>query len=244
MSEVRCQKTGLRIKCPAVRNRRPEKGFTLMEVLVATAILAIVVTTVLASFNSVFSTTEALDDGAEIFEMAKSCLKRITLDLKSIYVARRPLYKPPELDQPPDPYRLVAGVQDTGGTGFAKNLRFASRAHVALEQSVRTGVAEIVYYVQAGEDGRLTLKRADNLYPYPVFEEKGSDPVLCKYVKSLSFKFYDQDGSEFDIWDSDSEDFGYATPKAVGIKLELEKKAASYTFETMVSLPVSREKSE
>jgi len=229
---------------PEARSQKSEKGFTLMEILVATAILAIVVTTVLASFNSVFSTTEVLDESAEIYEMAKSCLKRMALDLKSIHVTRRPLYKPPELDQPPDPYRLVASVQDTGGMGFAQNLRFTSRAHVALEQSARAGIAEIIYYVQPREDGLLTLKRADNLYPYPAFEEKGSDAVLCKYVKSLSFKFYDQEGNELDVWDSDSDEFGYATPKAIGIKLELGKKAALHTFETMVSLPVFREKSE
>jgi general secretion pathway protein J len=228
---------------PAASSRKAA-GFTLMEILVATAILAIVVTTILASFNSVFSTTEVLDDSAATYEMAKNCLKRMVLDLESIHVSRRPLYKPPELDQPPDLYRLVASVQDAGGTGFAQNLRFASRAHVGLEKSSREGIAEIIYYVQARDDGHLALKRADNLYPYPAFEERGSDPVLCKYVKSLSFKFYDQEGIEFDVWDSDSDEFGYATPKAIGIKLELANKAISQTFETMVVLPVFREKSE
>jgi general secretion pathway protein J len=60
----------------------------------------------------------------------------------------------------------------------------------------------------------------------------------------LSFKFYDKEGIEFDVWDSDSEEFGYATPKAIAIKLELAKNAASHTFETMVSLPISREKTD
>jgi prepilin-type N-terminal cleavage/methylation domain-containing protein len=69
------------IECPAARSRKPEAirkrataGFTLMEILVAIAILAIVVTTVLASFNSVFSTTEVLDENANLYEMAKNCL--------------------------------------------------------------------------------------------------------------------------------------------------------------------------
>lgn len=224
--------------------QQTDTGFTLMEILVATAILAIVVTTVLASFNSVFSTTEVLDESADIYEMAKNCLKRITLDLESIHVTQRPIYKPPELDQPPDPYRFIAAVGDTGGTGFAQNIRFTSRAHVGFGKDFRQGIAEIVYYGKSSEDGHLTLKRADNLYPYPEFEEKGSDPALCKYVKSLSFKFYDQEGIEFDYWDSDSEEFGYATPKAIAIKLELANKSVSHTFETMVSLPIFREKTD
>ena len=219
------------------------RGFTLMEVLVAIAILAIVVTTILASFNSVFSTTEVLDESADIFEMAKNCLKRMTLDLESIHFAQRPIYHPPELDQPPDPYRLVASTEGSGGTGFAQ-LRFTSNAHLPLEKGQRGGIAEIVYYLQPREDGLSVLKRADNLYPYPDFEEKGSDPVLSKYVKSLAFKFYDKEGIEFDVWDSDSDEFGYASPAAIGIKLELASKTASHTFETMVALPISREKAE
>jgi general secretion pathway protein J len=223
--------------------QRETAGFTLMEVLVAIAILAIVVTTILASFNSVFSTTEVLDESADIYEMAKNCMKRMALDLESIHIAQRPIYKPPELDQAPDPYRLVATTKDIGGTGFAQ-IRFASRAHVGLEKSPRAGIAEIIYYVQARDDGLPALKRADNLYPYPDFEEKGSDPVLSKYVKSLAFKFYNKEGLEFDVWDSDSDEFGYATPTAIGIKLELASNTTSHTFETMVSLPISREKAE
>ena len=235
---------------PVVRNQQPETsrrptaaGFTLMEVLVAIAILAIVVTTILASFNSVFSTTEVLDESADLYAMAKNCMKRIVLDLESIHIVQRPIYKPPELDQPPDPYRIVATTNDIGGMGFAQ-IRFASRAHVRLEKSPREGIAEIIYYVQPRDDGHLVLKRADNLYPYPDFEERGSDPVLSKYVKSLAFKFYDQEGLEYDVWDSDSDEFGYATPKLIAIQLELANKSTSQTFETRVFLPLLREKTE
>ena len=238
------RRPGARSQKPETSGQKPYAGFTLMEVLVATAILAIVVTTVLVSFNSVFSTTAVLDESADIYEMAKNCLKRMVLDLESIHVARRPIYKPPEFDQPPDPYRFVASVEDTGGTGFAQNLRFTSRAHVGFEKNPKKGIAEVIYYVKAADDGHLSLIRADNLFPYPEFEKRGSDPVLCKYVKSLSFKFYDRDGIEFDVWDSDSDEFGYATPAAIAVKLELANTAAAHTFETMVALPVSREKTD
>jgi general secretion pathway protein J len=237
MSEIRKQKP------VASRQHAAGRGFTLMEVLVAITILAIVVTTILASFNSVFSTTEVLDENADLYAMAKNCMKRIVLDLESIHIAQRPIYKPPELDQPPDPYRIVAATEDIGGTGFAQ-IRFTSRAHLGLENSAREGIAEIIYYVQSRGDGHLALKRADHLYPYPDFEESGSDPVLSKYVKSLAFKFYDQEGLEYDVWDSDSDEFGYATPTAIAIRLELANKSATQTFETRVLLPLLREKTE
>jgi general secretion pathway protein J len=243
ISENRKQNRVASIQLPATRSQKPESGFTLMEVLVAIAILAIVVTTILASFNSVFSTTEVLDESADLYAMAKNCMKRIVLDLESIHIVQRPIYKPPELDQPPDPYRIVATTKDIGGTGFAQ-IRFTSRAHVGLENSPREGIAEIIYYVQSSDDGHPVLRRADNLYPYPDFEERGSDPALSKYVKSLTFKFYDAEGSEYDVWDSDSDEFGYATPKVIAIQLELANDSASQTFETRVLLPLLREKTE
>jgi general secretion pathway protein J len=226
-----------------LNTRYSKYGFTLMEVMLAIFILGIVVTTILASFNSVFSTTEALDSDADIYEMAKNCMKRMTRDLGSIHIAQRPLYKPPGFDDPPDQYRIVGTTKDIGGTSFAE-LRFTSRAHVRLEKSLVDGIAEIIFYVQAKDKDHLVLKRSDRLFPYPPFEEKGSDPVLCKYLKSFEFKYYDQEGTEFDVWNSDSDEFGYATPAAIGIKLELANKSVSHTFETLVSLPVFREKTD
>ena len=227
-------------------NQRPQihkSGFTLLEILLAILILAVVVTTVLGSFNAVFSTTATLDNSARIHAMAKTCLNRILADLGALTIAPRPFYKPPDYDDPPDPYRIVGSTAESDGTGFAV-LGFASRAHLPMENSSRTGIAAINYYIMAKEDGQSVLKRSDTLYPYPAFEENSSDPVLCERVKSLAFTYYDPEGSDYESWDSDSENFNYATPTAIEIKLEIGDETESYTFQTMVKLPVYREKSE
>jgi len=106
---------------PATSNQRPatSNGFTLMEILLAFLILGIVLTTVLASFNAVFSTTDTLNSSSRFYEMAKSCLNRMTLDLEAFYALQPPLYKKPEFDDPPDPYRFV-------GSNTEKVVRTAS----------------------------------------------------------------------------------------------------------------------
>jgi len=218
-------------------------GFTLIEILLAFLILGIVLTTVLASFNAVFSTTDALNSSSRYFDMAKNSLNRMTRDLEAIYVRQPPLYKKPKFDDPPDLYRVVGSTAEAGGTSFAA-IRFASSAHIQLEKSRRNGIAEIVYYVQAKDDGNMVLKRADHLYPYPEFEEKGADPVLCNNLKSLAFKFYDADGDEFDEWDSDSDEYKFATPTAIRIQLEIGNATVSYEFQTTVHLAARREKIE
>jgi hypothetical protein len=128
------------------------------------------------------------------------------------------------------------------GTKLAK-LRFTSRAHVPIGKSRLEGIAEIVYYVQAGSDGSLRLKRADNLYPYPRFEERSADPVLCENVKALAFEFADAEGRTFDTWDSESSIFGNATPVSVAVRLEIADGNTTYGFQTTVALPSMRRKS-
>jgi general secretion pathway protein J len=231
---------------PETKNHKPETGacgFTLMEILLAFLILGIVVTTILASFNAVFSTTDTLKNSSRYYDMAKNCLNRMTLDLGAVYITQPPLYKPPKFDDPPDPYRIEGSSSEIEGTDFAF-IRFASSAHIPLNKSVKRGIAEIVYYVQGQDDGLPVLRRGDHLYPYPPFEENSGDPVLIEHVKSLAFTYYDSEGSEFEEWDSDSDEYGYATPTAIGIQLEIGNESTSYNFETTVRFAINREKIE
>ena len=167
----------------------------------------------------------------------------MTLDLGALYISQPPLYKPPNFDDPPDPYRIVGSSNETGGTSFA-NIRFTSNAHIPLNKSIKRGVAEIVYYVQGRDDDQQVLRRSDNLYPYPPFKENSGDPVLSEHVKSLAFTYYDSEGSEFEEWDSDSDEYGYATPAAIGIQLEIGDESVSYNFETTVRFEMNRVKIE
>jgi len=223
--------------------RWKDHGFTLLEIMVAIFIFAIIVTTIFTSYSTLLSANKSSDQGTAPYEMAKNCLNRMTVDLESIHVTLPPGYSPPALGEPPELYRIVGEIYDIQGTAFPR-LRFTSLAHLSFGGKTEKGIAEIVYYIQASGDGNYVLKRADNLYPYEIFEEKAGDPVLCTDVKSLTFKYYDQDGTAYDLWDSDDEDFRYSTPKAIGINLELAEGSNSLWFKTMVTLPVYRKKKE
>jgi general secretion pathway protein J len=230
---------------PATRNpqpatRNPSPGFTLLEILIAIFIFAIIITTVFASYRIVFSNTDIINKEITSYEMARNCLNRMIMDLQSVHVSLPPGYTPPDFDDPPDPFRIVGETTDIKGNGFPW-LRFTSLAHLPLRNNKHGGIVEIGYYIQGTDDAGFILKRADNSYPFQDFEEKASDPVLCEDVKALTIKYLDQEGEEYDVWDSDDETYEYATPKAVKIKLELETGSEPLLFETMVTLPVIRE---
>jgi hypothetical protein len=61
---------------------------------------------------------------------------------------------------------------------------------------------------------------------------------------SLTFKYYDAEGAEFEEWNSDSDEYDHATPAAIGVQLEIGDESRSYEFETMVRLAVRRDKIE
>lgn len=240
-SRINTYKSIFKTRNPAHNIQKSVDGFTLLEILIAIFIFSIVVTTIFASYNSVFTGTESIDRTITTFEMAKNCLNRIVFDLNSTYIALPPQYTPPDFDTPPNPYRVVGNTVYIKSKDFPR-LRFTSLSHMPFRGKVEEGIAEIVYYVQETESRGYVLRRADSLYPYQPFEENNSHPVLCEAIKSLSFKFYDQEEIEYDLWDSEAEDFGYATPTSIGIKLELDNGSGSQLFETKVTLPVHRAK--
>ena len=214
-------------------------GFSLLEILIAVFIFAIVMTTVFGSFNLVFVGVNDIEAGMGRYDMARSCLDRMLLDLQSVQLTLKPRYRPPENDDTPDPYRIVGETSDVDAESFGR-LRFASRAHVPTNQSSWEGVAEIVYYVDQDTNGRFVLRRSDQLEPYDDDRDDISDPILCDRLVGLTFTYFDAEGNDYEYWDSESDDFGFATPAAIEIKLVLGTEDNSDTFTTMVRLPHHR----
>jgi len=244
------KKRGCRIQCaipqflyPRFGISPPEMGFTFLEILVTIFIFAIIATTIFGSYNSIFSNAAEIKADMMASEMAKSSLNRMVLDFQSMYLSLPPAYSQPQGDQEPDPYRMVGEVTASGGTPFAR-LRFASLAHLPLGSTRPEGIAVIIYYVRSTRDGKYTLRRSDKLIVYGDAEEKETDPILCENLKALTFTYYGTEGEENDTWDSESEDLGYSTPRAIGIKLAIGNNERIQTFETLVKLPQFREKTE
>jgi general secretion pathway protein J len=89
----------------------------------------------------------------------------------------------------------------------------------------------------------VVLRRADNLYPFPDFEPRSSDPIICEEVKLFTLLYVDEEGETSEDWNSDAENDGFATPRAVVVRLVTGEDDESFTFETRIPLPVFRKKS-
>jgi general secretion pathway protein J len=226
---------------PNIRFRGRNKGFTLLEVLVAMSILAVVMGLIFGTFEGVFSNSGHVNAGSDIYKMADNCLKRIGMDLKSLHVMQQPAYQVPDThSNNSDLYRIEGKTESFGGGSFAR-MRFTSLAHLPMGGRHREGIAEIVYYIQEVGSGNYVLRRADRLYPYPeTFEPTERDPVLCEQVLSFKLIYFDKEGREHEAWDSEADNYEYSTPKTIAIHLKVGNSEFSYDFATEIMLPMHR----
>ncbi|MDI6797236.1 MAG: type II secretion system protein [Desulfatibacillaceae bacterium] len=223
-----------------------QSAFTLLEVLMAIFVFAVVMSLVFGSWKATLDNTAQTQKSLGLYFEVKTSLARMSQDISSLHAARPPDYKPPTSAlSEPDPYRIQTSGIMLGDPGFP-TLRFVSRAHADLTGTGLTGLSEIVYYVtrERGADESFVLRRKDSL-AWDLFESAPVlDPVLCQGIEKISFVFIDNEGRTHDAWDSESPMFGYATPRAVGIILEIapdSQGARPLVFETRVDLPIFRD---
>lgn len=218
-----------------------DRGFTLIEILIAILILSIVLTTVYASYTGTFRFIRSSQEDSEIYGMARSAIARMSKDIgglipyNSAYVFKG------------DSYSLK-------GKDFMR-LSFLSSKHIAFSKGgVDSGVAMIGYeVVEDAENDGFMLIRTD----VAGWAEEGVDKVdkqsspeeilkkgfiICRGLDSVVFKFYDAEGKEYDVWDSVSgaEKQKKQAPTVLMITLNLinkNNKERPYHFMTKIFIP-------
>lgn len=209
------------------------KGFTLIEILIAVFILGIVLTTVYASYTGIFRTIRATETDAELYGMARTVLERMTRDLEATAPWK-------------GAFTFTARPYNLGDREFTR-LTFRSTAHIAFgEQGEPAGIAVIEYGVEEGtEKEGYALSRSDSLHRDPGKEEAPTGGfLLCDRVETLTYRFFDSAGKEYDTWDNGQDEAQKKkAPAMVEIRLGLvneNDREHPFPFMTRVRLPLSQ----
>jgi general secretion pathway protein J len=215
-----------------------ERGFTLVELLIAIFIFTIVVSSVYGAYRATFRIVHGSEFHLATSRNASIAIERMTDDLSSIVSS---------------PGGALRGERhDLHGTR-GDSLVFISSAHLVLSKTdVFNGYTMIAYSIERDEQGGLlNLYRSDTvLVPGGEREEKGiRKEILAKGLKEVRFTYVDADGKQTDDWQSDKgqtmigEDEQAAEvllPKLVYLKLAfaeaIDSKGES-VFTTAVALP-------
>ncbi|MFO7751383.1 MAG: type II secretion system protein [Desulfobacteraceae bacterium] len=210
-------------------------GFTLIEILVAVVIFAVLMTTLFSSFSAFINSASAVKDQVNSVSRIRNATQRILKDLAALYIVRPPRYEKPGFDSAGDPFRMVCDETSVSGSSFSR-LRFASSGHISLDGSDGAGIARIVYYVRQSSRG-FELCRSDTLPPFPDFQPSDCDPVVCRNITEFEITLFDRDGNDYARWDSEAELFDFTVPVSLDIRIVFNDKE---TVETGVALPVQR----
>jgi len=215
------------------------KGFTLMEIMLATIILGMVVSMVTMSLSGSLRVVEATRDQGDLYYRAQIVLQRIGEDLESALLI--------------DGVDFVAAAPAEADTKQVL-VRFTSMAHVAFDpEGDQDGMGSIGYALIPDPEnkGQMVLLRSDQLatpQQKETDEEFRDGFLLSDRLRSVTFAYFDSEGEEFDSWDTRVDPQADAKekrlkrrlPAAVSCRLEFwldRDEETTLIFQTSVKIP-------
>jgi general secretion pathway protein J len=211
------------------------QGFTLMEVMIAVAITALMGGLIATSFTTSFRAKEIIEGEAERYRMLRAAMSRMSREIGAAFVSDR--Y---DLKRYRDSY-----ARPTNFVGDRDRLLFTSLAHERLYTDAKESDQMVVEYsvktsAERGANGRRDLIRREN----PVLDERmdrgGTEDVLFEGVLRLEFNYWDSDKKDWvNEWDTRRSERKSFLPTRVRITLyakDENDREVRYTTQTRVML--------
>lgn len=174
------------------------RGFTLLELLVAISILAMVSVLIYGAFSSMRKTKEGLERIQDRYREGRIAMQRITRELSGAYLS---------LHVPTDPSLLVVSTAFVGTRGNpADRVDFNAFANMRRDRDVHeSDQAEISYFGSANPDGSGTTDLVRRVSTRPDHEptKGGRVEVLATNIDLFELEYLDATtGLWTETWDS------------------------------------------
>ena len=202
------------------------RGFTLLEVLVSVAILAIIMAALYSAYTTNVEAIQIARENGLVHQTARIALDRITRDLQSALT---------EIRSPSGTNRLGFAGKDQERDGARMDrIDFATLTYMPLaEQSPATDLCEVGYrVVEDGEEPQvLVLMRrqkilsalpGDDAGPGEGFGEGGIEEELARNLAGFRITYEDARGDEVDQWSTQETMSPAALPVLVRVRLVLK----------------------
>ena len=205
-------------------------GFTLLEILIAIAILALVVSSLFGAYSSTMETTEMVESARDVDQAARLALMQMVDDFSSLY------YKKAEGENEDSPFRFQGGMDGESEKGTV--VQFASTAHLGFDGSfpnLRINRVSYVLEKQAENQRYYRLVRMELPFVDLSGEREETAVELADTVESLTITYLNEDGETLSQWDSKAEETEGILPRLVNIRLQLAGEK-SRVFSTTVAI--------
>lgn len=217
-------------------SRRAARGFTLLEVMIAGAILAVMGAMTFGSFSSAWDQKESFAAADERYAQARLALDRLSYELSHAFLSEH--YDRQQFRERPTIFK----AEDRGQRD---ELIFTSLAHERLEADAKqSDQAVIRYWLDRDPENPQydSLWRRVNPIIDEDAERRGIKAVLCENVRSLDFSYWDAAKEEWvDEWDASRAERQGVLPERIRIKLTIvDAEAQEKTFTTQTQVMLQR----
>ncbi len=199
-------------------------GFTLIEVMTAVTILAIMATVAFTIVFGAVKRSRYIDRRVELSTEASAIVNLIMEDLRGTFIREGVV-----------PFFL--GTDDYNSDDPADELSLLTTAVLPVNpETPAGGVGEVEYSIIDGEDGAFLLVRREQIPARAPYDDGGEGIEITDRIKSLDLSF--SDGEDwFDKWDTQSaaEHEDGKLPRQVRIELVLEDGDLSVTHRGSVA---------
>jgi general secretion pathway protein J len=177
---------------------KPARGFTLLEVVIAVAVTAMMGGLIAAAFQSGYRTKELIETEADRYRGLRTGSDRMVREISAAFVS--------------DHYDLRRfrdqNDRPTNFIGTRDRLLFSSMAHQRLYADAKESDQMVVeYFTKAttapGGQARTDLVRRENPSLDDRMDKGGHEDVLVEGVKRVDFAYWDSDKKDWvEEWDT------------------------------------------
>jgi general secretion pathway protein J len=198
---------------------RREAGFTLLEVLVAAAIMALISVLLWWTFAQTFKAIDMVRADSDMFREARQVTTRVPAEIGEAFL--------PTNVSPTSNAKFEFVGEDKGDTD---RVHFDALAHTKFYADANeSDQAEIEYYTEPqtrsgpkGKSGLYKLFRREAPVIDDRPEEGGSALVIAENVRKFELSYYDPQRDQwYDNWDTNKTDQAGKLPYAVRMKVTM-----------------------
>lgn len=209
-------------------------GFTLLEVMIALAILAAMSLAIFSVTSQTLTSKGMTEDRDEFNHSVTLALGKMNDDLAMAFVVKS---------------KELLGVQFDGEYAFVgkeDRVDFISFSHARYIKNAReSDMAEISYYLVPDEEDqeKKVLMRRESPVLDKNLEEGGSAFPLLEGVRNLKIEYYDEKGKEWKKeWDTKSVESGLKLPALIRVQVEIQLPDEEEMTSYQVMIPVQLSK--
>jgi len=206
-----------------------KKGFTLIEVLVSVAVLAMIMASVWSSTKQSLDSKERVENRDEMYQSGRVALRKIADDISMAFLIRSPAERAAtatamgtataEVQTRPRPIAFFIGED----RGERDEVRFTTLSNIRLFKNARqSDQAKVSYSVQQSPDDSQVMNLVRTFSPYLNEQNtvEGTSYVVAENIREFSLEYYDLRKQEWGrSWNTEAVDWKERLPRAVRITL-------------------------